>query len=69
MPKGINLALKDFEVAITAVINNSGLPICVVRLVLEKLLNEVGRVEDEAISQETNAFTEEEKNDGNEDVS
>lgn len=66
--KGVNLANKEFEESITNVINNSNLPICVVRLVLEKLLNEVSRLEDGAIAEEIDAFTKEVDEHGNEEI-
>lgn len=64
--KGVNLATKEFEESITNVINNSNLPICVVRLVLEKLLNEVSILEDGAIAEEIDAFTKEVDENGKE---
>lgn len=69
MAKGINLALSEFEGNITNVINQSNLPICVVRLVLEKLLNEVSGLEDKAIAEETDAFIKEVDENGNEEIS
>jgi len=69
MAKGINLALSEFESNITNVINQSNLPICVVRLVLEKLLNEVSRLEDKSIAEEVEAFTKEVDENGNEEIS
>lgn len=59
MAKGINLSLHDFEEAMTNVINHSNLPVCVVRLVLERLLNEVGKLEENALQQEIDAFAKE----------
>ena len=59
MPKGINMAFKEFESAIANVINNSGLPICLVRLELEQLLVEINRLEAEAVNTEVDEFMKE----------
>ncbi len=65
MSKGINLTIKDFEGNISNVINNSGLPIGVVRVVLEKLLYEVHKVEDNVLTAEIDAYTKEVEEDEN----
>jgi hypothetical protein len=66
MAKGINLALHEFEESMTNVINHSNLPICLVRLVLERLLNEIGKLEENALQQEIDAFAKEVDENGNE---
>ena len=59
MPKGINMVLKEFESAVTNVINSSGLPICVVRLELERLLAEICKLEADAVNSEVEEFMQE----------
>ena len=66
MAKGINLVLHEFEEAMANVINKSNLPICLVRLVLERLLNEISRLEETALQQEIDAFTKEVDENGKE---
>ena len=66
MAKGINLVLHEFEEAMANVINHSNLPICLVRLVLERLLNEVTKLEENALQQEIDAFTKEVDENGEE---
>ena len=50
----------------TNVINHSNLPICLVRLVLEQLLNEITKLEENALQQEIDAFTKEVDENGEE---
>ena len=66
MAKGINLSLHEFEESMANVINHSNLPICLVRLVLERLLNEIAKLEETALQQEIDAFTKEVDENGNE---
>lgn len=66
MAKGINLVLHEFEESMANVINQSNLPICLVRLVLERLLTEVTKLEENALQQEIDAFTQEVDENGNE---
>lgn len=66
MAKGINLVLHEFEEAMANVINHSNLPICLVRLVLERLLTEVTKLEENALQQEIDAFTKEVDENGKE---
>lgn len=48
MKKTINGLTKDFEEQIRRSINESGLPACVVRLVLANILEQVRRAEEQA---------------------
>ena len=66
MAKGINLVLHEFEEAMANVINQSNLPVCLVRLVLERLLTEVTKLEENALQQEIDAFTKEVDENGKE---
>lgn len=53
--KGINTGTKDFENGVTSLINSSGLPPCILRLVLEKLLSQICEIEAHIVEQENNA--------------
>lgn len=43
--KGINFAVAELENTLAQVINISGLPVCVVRLIFQRCLNELVEIE------------------------
>lgn len=56
--KGIDLATKEFQDALTFVINSSGLPPVITKYVLKDLLKEIENVETNAISVQSKEYLE-----------
>ena len=54
--KGINLTVSDFEKKMIQVINESGLPVCVIRMVITKLLGQVKEIEEKTLEDELRAY-------------
>lgn len=52
MTKGFNLAVAEFDGSLRGLVNDSALPACAVRLVLEKVLLEVRDLEAQSIRKE-----------------
>lgn len=57
--KGINMAITDFEIALTKVINESELPVAVIKLCLNNVLADVKRIEASVIQQEKDEYEQE----------
>lgn len=49
---GINTLIQDFEINLTRIVNESGMPACVVRLVFENMLAKIKDIERDAIRSE-----------------
>ena len=58
--KGINLRAAEFEVALIQVVNAAELPACMVRMTMEKVLQDVRNAEQAAINQEMVNYKKEE---------
>jgi len=64
MEKGINLATLEFKENIVMAINSSGLPPCIVQLVLNETIKTVSELNEKAVQSEREAL---EKKEGVED--
>lgn len=56
MQKGINFAAAEFEDKLTQLINTSGLPACVIRLIITKLYDQIIRQEAALVEKEKAEF-------------
>lgn len=63
MQVGINLASKKFKDSIIEIINNSGLPLCLIGANLREILNSIDHLTNQAVQkeQEESLFNQEEK--------
>lgn len=61
MNKGFNLAVAEFDTALRDLVNGSALPACSVRLVLERILQEVKELEFQSIQKERREFQQEQR--------
>lgn len=65
--KGINYATEELKTKLAEDINNSGLPISTVYLILADLLNQTVAIHKKTVEDEKNAYLEEIKNEKTEE--
>ena len=66
MEKGINLATLEFKQNLASVINESGLPICIVQMVLNELQTQISIQSRQIIKAETEEYEMGDESDGKE---